>query len=204
MNWQFMGFYSSPNVIFEGDSWNLLKELGRDQGLPWIVCGDFNEILYSFEKKGGLLREEEHIRIFYETLIECQLEDLGYTRHWFSWERGNRSEINIRERLDRRVTKSAWFLAFLNFSVKHLPHSFSNHYLLLIHTNQDEQRSTKRGFKFEAWLTKEESFEEEIRRLWEGNHGHIADPLNKIRVGLQKWANGLRKKVKRVFMRLHE
>lgn len=36
------------------DSWNLLLGLGRDQILPWMVCGDFNEILYSFEKKGGL------------------------------------------------------------------------------------------------------------------------------------------------------
>ncbi|KAA3473074.1 hypothetical protein EPI10_023482 [Gossypium australe] len=36
----------------------MLRRLGRNQATPWLVCGDFNEILYSFEKEGSLLRDE--------------------------------------------------------------------------------------------------------------------------------------------------
>ncbi|KAA3484969.1 reverse transcriptase [Gossypium australe] len=38
---------------------------------------------------------------FREALEDCQLMDLGFQGTWFTWERGNLSEMNIRERLDR-------------------------------------------------------------------------------------------------------
>ncbi|MBA0701269.1 hypothetical protein Goari_023001 [Gossypium aridum] len=49
--WRFTGFYGSPYVKDKEESWNLLRKLGRDQRHPWLVSGDFNEIMYSFEKK---------------------------------------------------------------------------------------------------------------------------------------------------------
>ncbi|KAA3476465.1 putative Transposon TX1 [Gossypium australe] len=38
---------------------------------------------------------------FRETLVDCQLVDIGFSGVWFTWERGNLPETNIRERLDR-------------------------------------------------------------------------------------------------------
>lgn len=35
------------------DSWNLSRCLSRSQDLHWLVCGEFNENMYSFEKVGG-------------------------------------------------------------------------------------------------------------------------------------------------------
>ncbi|KAA3485162.1 hypothetical protein EPI10_007183 [Gossypium australe] len=35
--------------------------------------------MYSFEKSGGTAREERKIEAFREILIECQLEDMGYS-----------------------------------------------------------------------------------------------------------------------------
>ncbi|MBA0739857.1 hypothetical protein Gogos_013087 [Gossypium gossypioides] len=51
VKWKMTGFYVSPDSRSRADLWNLLRELGRDQSLPWMVCGDFNEIVYSFENK---------------------------------------------------------------------------------------------------------------------------------------------------------
>ncbi|KAH1038119.1 hypothetical protein J1N35_039862 [Gossypium stocksii] len=101
MKWRLTRFYSSPDVHFKEESWNLLKPLGRDQRLSWLVCGDFNEILYSFGKKGGLPRDEGGMGDFRTTLVEFQL--------------------------DRGVANSAWWLLFPNFSLRHLLHSFSYH-----------------------------------------------------------------------------
>ncbi|KAG8493308.1 hypothetical protein CXB51_010696 [Gossypium anomalum] len=76
--WRFTGFYGSPYVNNKNDSWNLLRKLGEDQSHPWLLRRDFNEIMYSFEKSGGILREERKMEAFRETLEECQLEDIGY------------------------------------------------------------------------------------------------------------------------------
>ncbi|KAA3470985.1 Exo_endo_phos domain-containing protein [Gossypium australe] len=48
--WRFTGFYGSLYDSNKNDSWNLLRKLGEDKTHPWLVCGDFNEIMYSFEK----------------------------------------------------------------------------------------------------------------------------------------------------------
>lgn len=54
----------------------------------WLVIGDFNEILFLFEKKGGLLRSDKQMRAFSAALENCALEDLGYEGAWYTWEWG--------------------------------------------------------------------------------------------------------------------
>lgn len=71
--------------------------------LPWIVLGDFNEILYNFEKEGGRPRSQSQLQAFHDALSECGLSDMGYEGDMFTWQRGK-----IRERLDRGVTNVAW------------------------------------------------------------------------------------------------
>ncbi|KAA3466735.1 reverse transcriptase [Gossypium australe] len=75
--WEFMGFYGSPYVSNKSASWNLLRILGQEQNHPWLVSGDFNEIMYSFEKSGGQPREEKKMEAFREVLEECQLMDVA-------------------------------------------------------------------------------------------------------------------------------
>ncbi|KAA3477124.1 reverse transcriptase [Gossypium australe] len=65
-------------------SWNLLRTLGQEQRYPWLVSGDFNEIMYLFEKSGGQPRVERKIAAFREVLDECQLLDIGFQGTWFT------------------------------------------------------------------------------------------------------------------------
>lgn len=37
--WRFTGFYGSPYSNNKRTSWDLLRKLGQDQDLPWIVWG---------------------------------------------------------------------------------------------------------------------------------------------------------------------
>lgn len=90
-----------------------------------MVGGDFNEILYSFEKGGGVVREGERMERFRETLEQCQCEDLGFTGSWLTWERGNFENNNIRERFDCFVANMDWWMLFPNYRIfKHLGHFF--------------------------------------------------------------------------------
>ncbi|KAA3476682.1 Endonuclease/exonuclease/phosphatase [Gossypium australe] len=88
--------------------------------------------------------------------------------HWFFRPlRGQTLERNIRERIDRGVATDTWIQIFPNYSLRHLPHFFSNHCPLLVETRG---RSLSQ-FCFESWWVLKESYDEEIRKLWEENSG---------------------------------
>jgi hypothetical protein len=51
--WRFTGVYGFPKVEDRFRTWDLLKALGVTNCFPWLLCGDFNEILCRDEKMGG-------------------------------------------------------------------------------------------------------------------------------------------------------
>ncbi|MBA0750811.1 hypothetical protein Gogos_002196 [Gossypium gossypioides] len=108
VKWRFTRFYGSPDERIREDSRNLLKHLGRDSSLSWLVMGDFNEIMYSCEKRGGQMGDERKMLKFREVLEEYDLSDLGFSSQWFTWER-RMLDNNVQEHLDRRVASSAWW-----------------------------------------------------------------------------------------------
>ena len=60
------------------DVWELISERGRDIGIPWLCLGDFNDILYNYEKKGGNIRAARKIKGFRMMIENCRLNDLGF------------------------------------------------------------------------------------------------------------------------------
>ncbi|XP_016669937.1 uncharacterized protein [Gossypium hirsutum] len=191
--WRFTGFYGSTYMQGRNESWDLLKNLRNAEELPWFVCGDFNEIMYGHEKRGGLPREERHMDAFRTLLTDCHLVDVGYIGNWFTWKRGNLPETNIQERLDRGVTNEDWLSLFLDAIIQHLPHSFSDHCPLLINKKREDNERPKRSFKFEAWWVLEESFAEEVRYIWDNSTGELVQKLEKVSIGLTRWASQIRR-----------
>ncbi|KAK3221802.1 hypothetical protein Dsin_008827 [Dipteronia sinensis] len=95
-----MGFYGHPVAAKRYHSWTLLKRLKDISDLPWLCVGDFNEILYGFEKQGGLNRPKALMDGFRECVDVCGLEDLGFLGPAFSWS-NKRSVGHIQEIIDR-------------------------------------------------------------------------------------------------------
>ena len=55
-DWHFTGFYGNPETSKREDSWTLLRRLQRFDNQPWLVVGDFNELLVASEKSRRLAR----------------------------------------------------------------------------------------------------------------------------------------------------
>lgn len=56
--WLFTGFYGAPVVKNKSNVWNILIKLSLHRNQPWLVCDDLNEIMFSFEKKVGVPKDE--------------------------------------------------------------------------------------------------------------------------------------------------
>ncbi|KAA3466001.1 reverse transcriptase [Gossypium australe] len=105
--WRLTSFYRNPYTRNRDASWNELRGLRRQQDLPWLVCGDFNEILYVCGKVGGVPRDKGRMEAFRGVLEECHLMDMGYSR-----EMANLPETDIRKCLGRGVANAKWMDMF--------------------------------------------------------------------------------------------
>ncbi|KAA3477308.1 reverse transcriptase [Gossypium australe] len=192
--WRFTGFYGSPYSQDRSSVWSLLKFLSQGNNYPWLVAGDFNEILYFFEKIGGIPRDQKRMEAFRDTLEDCQLTDIGYSGVRYIWERGNLPETNIRERLDRGVANEEWLLLFPRGNIQHLTFSSSDHCPILLNTDIPTFLTGHRSFRFEAWWTIEDSFEGMIRKFWDSSSVPLMEKLTMLQIHFKKCAGSIKSK----------
>lgn len=161
--WRLIGFYGAPEENNRHKSWDLLRRLNTSSHMPWMVVGNFNEIMFSFEKKGGRIHNEWNIVRFREVLSKCNLSDVSFTGKWFTWERGRLLSNNVRERLDKGVANQAWWSFFSKHSLKHLTHAMSDHCPIQVELGiREEGHKQKKHFNFNASWAFEEEYEHQI------------------------------------------
>lgn len=115
---KFTGFYGNPNTPARRFSWDLLRRLGSDpipQVGAWLVGGDFNEIFYEVEKKGGNPRSFS------------QMKDLKASGPMFTWSNKRRGRATIREKLDRFCGSLDFLSLFKDHEVSNLDFYGSDH-----------------------------------------------------------------------------
>ncbi|KAL5798070.1 hypothetical protein ACOSQ2_002890 [Xanthoceras sorbifolium] len=106
--WRFTSFYGDPNATCRSHSWSLLRRLAGLSNLPWLVGGDFNEILRWEEKSGGLFRSHKAVSLFRGATDDCNLVDVGFRGHDFTWSNKQLGANLIQERLDKYLCSMSW------------------------------------------------------------------------------------------------
>lgn len=114
--------YASPQRHVRVEVWNELLELSNLIVGPWCVAGDFNQVLYDHEKKGGAPPNSAGCAAFAHYINVCHFVDLGYKGQPFTWKKGE-----LKEHLDRVLCNLEWQSLFPNCSVTHLPLVGSHH-----------------------------------------------------------------------------
>lgn len=194
--WRFTGFYGHPDRNLRKWSWKLLNRLHQDlskQSTPWLVGGDFNEILFQADKIGGKPRESQAMEEFAEALMRCGLKDLqerGAPPTWFNKQLKERA---IFEKLDRFVSTSNWRDMFVNFEIQTLDFYGSDHTPLLLKIHRAKQltiRGEKGRFYFEGKWMLEKNFLPDFLQEWKHSsfESSLPDRLLNTQVFLTSWA----------------
>ncbi|GMI92929.1 hypothetical protein HRI_002962200 [Hibiscus trionum] len=164
--WRFTGFYGNPVTAQRDLSWNLLRSLNTSPNSPWLVAGDFNEILLASEKKGGRVRPSRQMNAFSSALNDCELSDLGYSGRCFP-----------------------------DYHVQHLSHTISDHCPISIDTSFVRGGVPKKHmFRFNANWVLESDIEDVIRKSWESADGDANFKLQNTANALLLWSRGLKSK----------
>jgi hypothetical protein len=135
------------------------------------AVGDFNEILFNCEKKGGPPRAKTCMERFRKVLEDCDLHDLGYTGDPFTWHNHHHLAASyIKERLDRAVANNTWQRKFPLVKVKNGDPRHSDHRPVIVDVGErdDIYRGSPMEImqKFEARWLEEEECQTKVQQAW--------------------------------------
>ena len=77
--WRLSCIYGEAQVAERHKTWGALRSLALQSSLPWVVAGDFNEVLFHSEYEGVGQRSQAQLDSFREALDVCGLADIGHT-----------------------------------------------------------------------------------------------------------------------------
>ena len=169
LRWRVTGFYGHPERAMRVHSWSLLRHLYRLRSVPWLVMGDFNEIISLDEKWGGEDRSLAQMAAFREAMSDCNLQDLGFRGPDFTWSNRRVNGDLVRVRLDRCIANEEWLSLFPRMQVSHVIVSSSNHMGILADLEPPmglTMGRRRRRFRFEHMWVRESGCEEAIRAAW--------------------------------------
>ncbi|CAH9106024.1 unnamed protein product, partial [Cuscuta epithymum] len=164
--WRFTGFYGCPERSRRRESWDLLKSLSTRSDLPWLVMGDFNDLMFADEKRGRIPHPPWLLRGFREAVWASGLSNFHFEGYQFTWERWRGTPNWVEEKLDRILTSESWLDSFGNAAAETLEGSPSDHMALVIKLQPVRGVRRRRRFKFENVWLKEADCREVVVRGW--------------------------------------
>ncbi|KAF7842623.1 putative ribonuclease H protein At1g65750 family [Senna tora] len=132
---------------------------------PWLVLGDFNDILLPNEVKGGNFYPRKAEK-FSNHLDSCSLSDIGAKGPLYTWRRAMRNNIIVSKRLDRAVANTDWRDLFSEASVMNLFSAYSDHNPIGVFLGGLHNKKGSRPFRLEAAWTQHPQFPEVVRNAW--------------------------------------
>ncbi|XP_074315672.1 uncharacterized protein LOC141651878 [Silene latifolia] len=164
VSWRVTGFYGWPAMSDRHLSWELLRLLCSQETDPWLCIGDFNEILYANEMKGGNCPQWQMTN-FMEVVDDCGLRDIDFEGYEFTYDNGQQDEYNRQSRIDRAMVSQAWMDMFPRAKLLHLDREWSDHapIMVILDRGEHEEKHRTKLFRFEQ----EETFwRQRSRALW--------------------------------------
>ncbi|XP_060965485.1 uncharacterized protein LOC115720373 [Cannabis sativa] len=102
-------FYGAPEVNNRQASWTLFERLADvAPHLPWIVIGDFNEILSNSNKSGGALHCESQMDAFRKAIDKGCLHETLVEGDPFTWAKNRAATNTIKESIDWCFINNHW------------------------------------------------------------------------------------------------
>ncbi|KAL8470146.1 hypothetical protein ACS0TY_032861 [Phlomoides rotata] len=134
------------------------------------------------------------MEVFWETISNMGLQDLGFSGNKFAWSNGRAGEAKILVRLDRALATSSWRVLFANSRVLHLPRINSDHSPILILCDQNGSQIGGRSkrkclFHFEKKWMEDKMCASVVESGWDQNNPltSFADRNKNCGVRLSMW-----------------
>jgi hypothetical protein len=131
--WRGTFIYGEPRTQDRHQMWQLLRRIKPCQLAPWLMIGDFNEVMWLYEHFSQWRRPPKQMMDFCEVLSFCDLHDIGFQGLPWTYDNKQTGERNVCVRLDRAVASPSWSQWFQGGKLKHLTMVSSDHCPILLY-----------------------------------------------------------------------
>jgi hypothetical protein len=104
--WHLTCVYGELRVENHHRMWDALRALRLESDLPWLIMGDFNELLWPEEHLSCTPRPTGKMEAFREVLSDCSLVDLGFVGVRFTFNNKRQGRANVKVCLEGAVATS--------------------------------------------------------------------------------------------------
>ena len=115
--WLLSAVYTSPRFVERRLFWDNLKSVSDLHSFPWVMAGDFNEVLMGEDKLRGRSVNISRALRFQDCLDSCRMIDIGFFGTRFTWSNQRPLMNLIQERIDRVFVNAEWNGLFPEVSV---------------------------------------------------------------------------------------
>jgi len=172
-------FIHAPNEFKERVLlWEAIYRESLQYQQPWLCLGDFNEILYNWEKVGKHRAETYRLIAFRDFIQRYSLMDLESKGCAFTWTNNREGDQLVKKRLDRALCTATWRTIYPIAESIALPPIGSDHSPILVSLNLQRKKRAQR-FKYEAFWAEEEECTQVVKKIW-------ADPSTQQPIVVEK------------------
>lgn len=185
--WLFSAIYANTCYQVRSLLWDKLKSLHDNYNSPWLIEGDFNDVIIAAEKfgEGGRPINNKWADSLTNCINYCNLLDLGFKGSRYIWKNKRKPGYTILERLDRTFANHGWLNLFPNAMIRHLTRTHSDHCPLLI-TLQPPKPQTQKYFRFEIIWATHPNFNNLVQQSW-NPHQNLLDATKSFLDNVTSW-----------------
>lgn len=163
-------FYMTRVYAFNEESrrrelWRDLESIAQKIEIPWLVAGDFNDVMELNERTWRQLqrRTSDHFKICVQN---CLLEDIKSTSCLFTWNNKQKWDNRVWAKLDRALVNKKWQDKFESTEAVFLPEGCFDHSPIVISSYQNGSRKRIPFCYFKMWSFLP-NFREKLKENWE-------------------------------------
>lgn len=135
-----------------------------------MLFGDFAEVFFEIEKRGGNVGDYAIMRSFRETVDNMGLRDIGYEGLDFTWFNRRNDEVTVEKRFDRYLVIEDLLDLFPNIKIINLYWDGSDYISVrfdICSIQRDRIEGRNKLFRFGVKWFYEEGFDNTLKQVWE-------------------------------------
>ncbi|XP_074266616.1 uncharacterized protein LOC141589895 [Silene latifolia] len=156
--------YGYNKLAQRSDLWKSLGQYSVQIAGPWIVGGDFNNVLHPLERIGSDVTLAE-IRPFQQCLLHCDLTDIKAIGSYYTWNNKHEVDTRVYSRIDRCLINADWMNAYPESYAYFMPEGEFDHCPCVIRfCGEDIKR--KPAFKYFNMWALDPNFKQIVNGIW--------------------------------------